>query len=1689
MARVTRFLFTPRGRWRRRLLRWSLRALVALLVLALLAGGLLLFLLGTETGSRWVVSRVVQSIDEGIPGSIEFDYQGGTLFGTVRLANVVIRDPAGYEVIRVAEAGAKVDLPLLLERVVRFTGVEARGVDIVVRKRKTYVGLARAFREPSDEDAVGPERQPGDWLFDLPDVHLADVRVRVDLQPARLDVRFATLDAVVLAGRGSYRAESRAAGTVELERIGGVARGDRIEFSGGLSSRTGRFVDAELALAQDRDRLAVRLTAGPDGFRGELQAGPDGIALDRYLVELAPTLTLGTARTLTAAVEGPVENLAFRAAAATDAGELELDGRLQGTADARRLDGRVQLDDLRLVRLGLPDAPPELAVTLGVAVRADLAAGTVDALFAGLRFDGVDVPGTPHAGTLHADARELRLALGAADGSNELEARLTLPASGRDRTAAASARLAPDAVVALPWLTIGGPVELTAGAQWDGAELGAVQVEWVGDGRLSSERPALAAAGPWRASVNAQRTEAGGWVADGFLLGAAGAVLEAGTATLAGPLCDAASLPDDPTGVPIRAELDPDGTLRLAVVGAELASVRDETRGFHNTTPLVVDAALARTPAGVVSVAGTLQSDGTLVAGPDDAVSGPVRLALEAESTGGEWRLVRGEAFAAGARHAAVRTGPLQVELDPVAGGRSSRVRVTASRVRSGRTPVGTVTAELTGTTRAGSGVVRLDSARADVSTTVRLRRTADGALEADLEGGLLQSRGTALRFHGSLRAAADGLVVPALVLEGQGASGRVAGTLRDWRRLRFDGRIVELPVAALFDLADLPPDVAAFVHAGRLRAEVTAEGRVDDPVLRFSAGVTGLAVGPLEHTTAEASGTFEDGAFHADGRAQLANGGTLLADLTVPADGGAVLYVQAGDVPLDAAQPFLPPDVELRGTLADGSILYHADEGALELQARVRDFAVGPRTPWNGWVDLRCAGTRCRDRFRFTAADGAVAEGDGRVDLARAPVESTDLRRDLLETGRWLQRFAFAGLELRTLGVDGPDVPTGRFSGTVVLSGSPARPTGRVRLAGRALGWPQRSDAPSLDVQLEVDVERDGLRADGWATDAVGTDLRVVADWPVGLRALLDGGEAPWRPDLRVAGRMSGEVLQLAAAERFAEAPAERAGLRARWQPAGPDAPSRWTATVSAEQLYVSEVPVQSALLSADGTGTQVVLFGAVRNQEAAALHVGGSAELPAAPGTGDAAGRPADAFPDLRAFGTFDPAAARVDVVAAARGLDIASLWLPSVVGDPSGRVDLDLTAVGPLTAPRLAGSFHLRDGGFVLGLTAQRFERVELLGTIDSERIVLERANAASGGGRASARGTMDIADADALAFELRVDSTDFPLAGEGTTFGRVTCELGATGRLTGGGEGASAPRRLEADVTVSSCQLMLPRTRSQAVMELGDHPDFVIGGRVAAARATEEEPALPLDVVVRVDVSNELIVRREDMQVTGIGELEYRSEPSRGLASSVSGVVEVRRGWADMFGRRFDLEFGDVAFTGRSPIDGTIDLRLAAETAEGPVYIDVTGTLRHPQIQLTSEPPRDQSEILALMFLGRTDVANEERLAVVQQADRVAQGVAEVVGLAFFQSEVARRLTPLSVLRIDPGQEGLSDARIRAGMNVLNNLYVEYSFQPASDELQNSHEGRIEWLILRNLSLEGYYGDGQSGGIHLQYRTDW
>ncbi|MBI5500551.1 MAG: translocation/assembly module TamB domain-containing protein [Deltaproteobacteria bacterium] len=1708
---------------RRRVLRWVLRGALVVLGLVLLAAAALAFVLYTETGSEWAVRRVVQSIDEGIPGSIELEYAGGTLLGDVRVRNVVVRDPAGYEVVRVAEASARIDLWRLLDSVARFSEVRLGGVEVTVRQRKKWLGIVRAFQEPVP--AGGREkRPPGTWQFELPDIRMAGVRVGVDLPPTALTVRIPELDVALVAGRGSHRIQADAHGEVELRRAGNAARSDRVAFDGRAESHGGRPVDARARLEQEGDALDLHFAVDDAGLHVALRGDERGIDLGRYLPAGMPGVRPGRARDLDVTADGPADALAVHVSTRTDAGAARVDGRLESAAGRRDLTAQVHLDDARPVRLGAADAPPDLAVSLDAALRADLSGPSVEADLTGVEIAGADVPAGPWSGTARGDRGGGSVSLLALDGTIAVAAAVELgQAAPEDWRGQGEVRLAQDARLETPWLAAVGPIDIRAEAAGNGADVQGGSVTVSSRGELRADGAAAALLGPWSTHLDALPAGAGAWTADGWLLGEAGAALHAGDAVVSGPVEREGAAFGEPRGVPVHLEVGPDGRLVLRLEGARVAAAEDRARGAGTTAPVVAGLSFERDGSGDIQAAASIRSEGSLVLGRSDSVSGPFVASAEATASGGEWRLVRASAEAAGARHGTVRTGAVRAELEPAAGD-DSRLSAQVAGLRSGRTRIGTVAVELVGDTAAGGGTVRLASGRSTASSSIRLRRSAGtGIVEASLEGGLLRSRDSALRFHGSVRAGSSGLEIPSFVLEGSGASGHAAGSIRGWRRLQLAAELTGLPLGVLFDFGLAPPSLRDGVEAGRISGHVAASGTMRRPVVEFGASVDGLAMGGVRETRVTADGRLEGSDLRVSAEATLASGGAVVADLTQLPGSGLTVFVRAVEVPLSLLRTARPDMPEVAGTLSEGSVLFVADEHAIEVQVGVVGFAMGDLPPIDGWIGLDCRGRDCGDRFRLDLPGDGVAEGDGRIALLRDPTAEPARAWQGLRDGDWLQHVAFVEVDPSQLGPAGPEVPSGALTGSAVLTGSPGSPRGRAEVAATGLAWTGRPELPLLDGRATADADAAGVRVAVRLGDPTGGTAEAVVEWASDPLALLRDRDAAARPDVRLAGTVGGELLVAAFPGRFVHAPAERVGLRTRWSPPPPGGVSVWSLSVSGDSPYLGDVPARAVALALDGEGRRAVLRATVRNDEGVALQLRGDLLLPdnrdgkRRPGSREPAAEPrrgtaqevpdealvtgagarepippeaeGDAFPDLASFGRLDATAAVIDATIFARRLDLGGVPAPPAISRLSGLADLDLAVRGPLGSPEVTGTFHVVEGGFVLLATAQRFSGVELTGAAERDRITLERVAAESGGGRASLSGTIDTAVPGGFGLDLEVDTSDFPLSGEGTTLGRLSCAAGVTGTVVTEIDPSTGARRVDAGVEVGRCTLVLPRQRSRAVMGMGDHPDFVVAGRETPRPAESAESLAPWDVTVTLDAEGELSVRREDMQMTATGTLVFRSSPVRDEGSSVAGSVEVRRGWADMFGRRFDLEFGTVDFTGHHPVDGGIDVRLAAQTAEGPVYVDVTGTLRHPSVQLTSDPPRDQSEILALLFLGRTDVTSAEELALRDQAGQIAGNVVDAVGLAFFQSEVASRISPLTVLRVDPGSSGFSDARLRAGMNVLSNLYVEYSYQLDADQVQNSNEGRVEWLILRNLSLEGNFGDAQSGGIHLQFRTEW
>ena len=163
---------------------------------------------------------------------------------------------------------------------------------------------------------------------------------------------------------------------------------------------------------------------------------------------------------------------------------------------------------------------------------------------------------------------------------------------------------------------------------------------------------------------------------------------------------------------------------------------------------------------------------------------------------------------------------------------------------------------------------------------------------------------------------------------------------------------------------------------------------------------------------------------------------------------------------------------------------------------------------------------------------------------------------------------------------------------------------------------------------------------------------------------------------------------------------------------------------------------------------------------------------------------------------------------------------------------------------------------------------------------------------------------------------------------------------------------------------------------------------------------------LEMNVRVLIPDNLVLRGQDIRPGGAtgaalgdvnitigGDIEARKAP--GDQVRLIGTVLPIRGTYSFQGRRFDLQReGQLRFTGDAEINPILDVtatRLIPNTGVE-ARIRVTGTAKAPQLTLTSNPPLEESDILALIVFNRpvNELGTGERSSLAATAGGIATG---------------------------------------------------------------------------------------------------
>jgi translocation and assembly module TamB len=229
-------------------------------------------------------------------------------------------------------------------------------------------------------------------------------------------------------------------------------------------------------------------------------------------------------------------------------------------------------------------------------------------------------------------------------------------------------------------------------------------------------------------------------------------------------------------------------------------------------------------------------------------------------------------------------------------------------------------------------------------------------------------------------------------------------------------------------------------------------------------------------------------------------------------------------------------------------------------------------------------------------------------------------------------------------------------------------------------------------------------------------------------------------------------------------------------------------------------------------------------------------------------------------------------------------------------------------------------------------------------------------------------------------------------------------------------------------------------------------------------------------VRVQVPNDLVVKASSLETAGspvgLGSLnvtlggDIRATKERGDTLRLVGVVNTVRGNYDFQGRRFEiLRDGSIRFEGLDRFDPRLDIHTRRLIQGVEARADIRGTLRQPEIRLSSTPPLEEADILSLIVFNVpiNELGTGEQISLAVRAQSLATGaVANQIASAI------GGILNLDTFEINLAPEFGNAPEVTFGEQVGKNLYVK--IQQAVGDLSTTNL-IIEYVLTDWLRLRG------------------
>jgi translocation and assembly module TamB len=399
--------------------------------------------------------------------------------------------------------------------------------------------------------------------------------------------------------------------------------------------------------------------------------------------------------------------------------------------------------------------------------------------------------------------------------------------------------------------------------------------------------------------------------------------------------------------------------------------------------------------------------------------------------------------------------------------------------------------------------------------------------------------------------------------------------------------------------------------------------------------------------------------------------------------------------------------------------------------------------------------------------------------------------------------------------------------------------------------------------------------------------------------------------------------------------------------------------------------------------------------------------------------------------------------------------------------GAAQVQASLQGALTNPDLTGRLELKNASLYLSGVPNGLDNANGVVHFDRNRAIVDQLIARTGGGTIAFGGFIEFGQV--LTYRLQARAQQVRVAYPEGLSNSFNADLA----LTGTSDASTLSGTITMDRTVIDPNINLGpllAASQKPVAENASPNDYLHGMqfniRIQGAPRYELETALTRDVQAATD-------------------LRLRGTPARPV---LLGTINVNQGEIALPGSRYTIDRGEISFVNQVRIEPILDLQLETKARGTNVTIGFRGPMNKLNISYNSDPPLRESEIIALLAVGRTPTATDlfpsgqsiSGLSGLASGDMLGQALSDQM------SSRVQRFFGASGVKIDPtmtGVENLPQARLTWEEQVSKEVTFTYI-----TNLNRTQEQivRVEWDFDKSWSAVAVRDANGLFGIDFQYR---